>query len=369
MPALKKNNQNQTLMSRLYLNIFFLVLIATVSACLIKPPEPPADIWTKTFDFESVTPYEHMLATSTELYLLSRDEFVRIDINKELVERRSMPLPFRFLGRPMLSENVYVRHTRLDNADNQSLEFYLTKNPTAKFVIDLLEFADTTDENLVIDANPRYTGAFNTSGSEFILPTINFSDQERKYVFLLFSIDLNPSSTEFENVTLKKRIEVDEIPAGLFSSDGLLNVKFVNGFYYITSLNGIARIASNGDLTYPIRQVPIFDFFDHQDTIFASGFGNDLHVSLDNGASFIKRDSLTDIQMVEATNEMIFTHQANGFPFRLADPTKMNAREVLRNEDFPNDFAAYKNLVYFHGEYFMTVQKELYHTAEIELVE
>ncbi len=354
-------------MNRFQTFIALLFIVLTTNACLIRPPEPEADIWIKTLDFETITPFEHMLATPTELLLLTRDEFLRLNINKELIERRPLNLPFRFLGRPMLSENVFVRLTRLDQAENQSIEFHSTKNPTEKVILNLLDYVLDTDENLIIDANPRYTGAFNATGTEYLLPTINFSGLERKYVFLLFSIELDPSKTIIEEVNLKKRIEVNELPAGLFSNDGLANIKHVNGFYYISSLNGTARISSNGDLTYPIPQLPIFDFFAQKDTVFAAGFGNDLHLSLDNGATFAKRDSMTDIQMVETADDLIFTHQANGFPFRLTDPMKMNAKEVSRNMDFPDDFAAYRNIVFFRNEYFITVQKELFHTGIIEV--
>lgn len=352
-------------MNRFQSIILCLFTVLLASGCLIRPPEPEPEVWNKVLDFETIQPYEHMLAAPTELLLLTRDEFLRLNINKELVERRPLNLPFRFLGRPMLSENVFVRLTRLDATDNQSIEFHLTKNPNETVILNLLDYVLDTDENLVIDANPRYTGAFNATGTEFLLPTINFSNLERKYVFLLFSIDLDPSKTRFEEVKLKARVEADELPAGIFAADGLANIKHVNGFFYVTSLNGTVRIGSNGDLTYPIPQLPIFDFFAERDTVFAAGFGNDLHVSLDNGASFVRRDSLTDLQMVEIANDMIFTHQANGFPFKLADDSKMNAREVSRNSDFPDDFAAYKNIVFFRGDYFMTVQKELWSTPEI----
>ena len=142
-------------------------------SCLIKPPAKIPDPWEEVFSDELITPIRNMYNGIAQFYIISDDEFVRIDNNNEVTERRQIQLPSRFFGRPSLSENIFVRTTRLDTA--QVIEFHLTK------VADEVEYIRVDDlEQQIGDllshlSKGRYTSAFNNDGTQILIPFENDS--------------------------------------------------------------------------------------------------------------------------------------------------------------------------------------------------
>ena len=63
----------------------------------------------KAVEFETNTPIREMNGTPLELRILSDDEFIRLGPASVVIERRVLPVPFEFYGRPVLAESTFAR--------------------------------------------------------------------------------------------------------------------------------------------------------------------------------------------------------------------------------------------------------------------
>ncbi len=350
-------------MSRISIRVFLFFMIATLAACLIKPPDPAPEPWTKLEDYQNNTNIRVLYATPNELYILSDDEFARLNLDNELVEKRRFELPFAFSGRSAVSDHTFYQLIRNDSL-RLEVNFHLTKNPDPIYRIKIEDFLQAGDAGFLEEREARNTGAYNDSGTQFIIPVIQVPDSY--YAFFLFDIKLNLTNTAFESVELATRINVD-LPA---FSGNLNNVRYVDGFFYATSLDGAVRINPNTGTYQKIFEGWMLDVFKFDGKIYATGFGNILYVSENNGQSFDLVD-LSDVgqafqlEMVEIENEQILSQQAIGFPFSLIESDFSKGSELQLNEDFTSDFSAYQDIEYFNGKYYLTVFKELYHAEAL----
>ncbi len=350
-------------MGRIALRVLLLFTIITSAACLIKPPEPVPEPWNQLEDYLNNTNIRLLHASPTELYILSDDEFARINLDNELVEKRRFELPFAFSGRPALSDDSFYQLIRNDSLKLE-LNFHLTKNPDALYKIKIEDYMQSGDSGFLEEGLARNTGTYNSTGTQFIIPVIQVPDSY--YAFFLFDINLNGAKTEIISIDLAARINVD-LPA---YAGNLNNVKFIDGNFYATSLDGAVRINPSTGSYVKIFEEWMLDFFKHEDKIFATGFGNQLFVSSDNGQTFESVD-LSDInqpyqlEMIELENELLLSQQAVGFPFSLIEPDFSSGKRILLNSDFTEDFSAYQDIEYFNGRYYLPVFKELYYTSEL----
>lgn len=349
-------------MVRISTRILCLLVLCTLAACLIKPPEEVPEPWTKLEDYQNNTNIRVLRATPTELYILSDDEFARLNMDNELVEKRRFELPFAFSGRSALSDDSFYQLIRNDSL-RLEINFHLTKNPDPLYKIKIENFLATGDAGFLEEGEARNTGAYNDSGSQFIIPVIQVPDSY--YAFFLFDINLNASRTEFESVDLARRINVD-LPA---YSGNLNNVRFIDGFFYATSLDGAVRINPNDGTYEKIFEGWMLDIFKFDNKIYATGFGNMLYVSENNGLSFdlvdLSNNQPFQIEMIEIENDEILSQQAIGFPFSVIESDFSDGKELKLNEDFPLDFSAYQDIEYFNGKYYLPVFKELYYGDEL----
>ena len=345
--------------------ILLVGLLLAVNACLIKPPEEEPDLWESALQDPFKNPIRTIHSSLTQLFAISDDEFIRVDNNNQLLERRQLDLPFRFFGRPSLSDQVFVRVTRQINI-GQTIEFHLTKVPGQIKEITFSDLEIETGDILSPEDNARYTGAFNGAGTQFLLPVLNFSKEH--FTFLLFDIELDAGNAAFETVKLAKTIHIPDMPN---DPGSLNNLKYINGHYYASNLNGGFRISSNGQYQ-KIFQPWMVDFFSFDGNLYAVGSGNDIHESTDNGLSWERinaSDDPSELRFIEVVNDQVFTQRFTGFPFQLADEDFVNAKDIKLNKDFTDDVAAYSHIRYFFGRYYMTVQKELYFTTDLQTVD
>ncbi len=339
--------------------------LLTLTACLIKPPPEEPDLWEAVLTEPFLNPIRNIHTSLTQLYAISDDEFIRLDNNNELLERRRLNLPFRFFGRPSLSDQVFVRVTRQDNND-QVIEFHLAKVAGQQVDITFSELISQTGDELFPEDNARYTGAFNADGSQFVIPTLNFSKDI--FTFLVFDILLNSAGSAFESVELAKAIDIPDMQN---DPKSLSNFKFINGFYYASSQNGGFRINPNGQFD-ELFSTWMLDFFAFDGQLYATGSGSDLHESTDNGLNWNRVNDLddpTELRFTEVANEQVFTQLFTGFPFQLSDDDLLKAKDLKFNKDFTADVAAYTNILYFFGRYYITLQKELYFTTDLQTVD
>ncbi len=338
-------------------------LLISLAACLIKPPEPAPIPWTKLSDYSNNTNIRLLHATSTELYILSDDEFARLNLDNELVEKRKLELPFDFQGRSAISDHSF--HQLIFN-DSLKLEinFHLTKNQDQIYKIKIEDYKESGDAAFLTEGEQRNTTTYNDDGAQFAIPFIQIPNSH--YTLFLFDINLNATNTAFESIELAKRINIEDFPA---AAGNLNSLKYIDGFYYMTSLHGAIRINSATGDYEKIFTDWILDVFKYEGSIYATGFDNRLYISQNNGLSFESVDlgeNPPKMQLIEVINKEITSQQAIGFPFNIIDSEFTASNPLLLNEDFPEDFSAYQDLEYFNGNYYLPVFKELYYGPSLE---
>ncbi len=87
------------------------------------------------------------------------------------------------------------------------------------------------------------------------------------------------------------------------------------------------------------------------------------------GSNWIIQSDSSALQQVEVANGEVFSQQSIGFRFKYGTNDFRNPEEIVHNPEFPNDFAAYRNIAFLNGFYYMTIQKEVWKTSEILLEE
>jgi len=349
------------------LRVLLLFVLLSQISCLIRAPEVLTP-WEQVADFSTVTPYKNMKATANEVHLITDDEFVRLDNNGLLVTRQPLPLPFKFFGRPILGDFAMARIVRKSAQGNPVLELRTSNNPTVAFDTDFTTLDDMVDnpvlENIFPEEDSRYSGAFNANSTQLLIPSINFS----KNVHTFFLIDINYNlggSNGINGIEVSSIVDIPEIPA----ANGVLdNIKFINGNYYVVSLDGSFIIRPDGSYE-KLFQGHFWDFFESDNKIFATERSRALYAGDMSGANWTIQTDSSSLQQVEVANGDIFSQQSIGFRFKYGSNDFLNPEEIVHNPEFPNDFAAYRNVCYLNGFYYMTVQKEVWRTSEIVLEE
>ena len=342
--------------------ILTFVSLSFFSSCLIKPEDPEKDLWFPILETQTITPIRNIHAAGNEFYAISDDEFLRFDEENKLLERRPLLLPLRFFGRPALSDDAFIRVTR-QNDNTQIIEVHSTKTSNQILDIDLNDLANPGEE-LISDANARYTGAFNATGDQYLLPCLSLPD----YFFscLLLDIKFNASRTAIIGVSVNRRINIPDLPADFQT---LQNTRYIEGFYYLTSLDGTFRLSPTGDVQRIFREW-FFDVFSHKGQLYATSAGGQLYTSMDNGLNWERSGNrATDLRYVESQNDQVFTHAFIGAKFQLSDETLLKANDIRYNLDFPDDLAAYNNIRFFNNRYYLTVQKQLFFTTDLQTID
>lgn len=341
---------------------FFILILLSFSACLIKPPEPEPDPWTKLENYISQSNIRVLHATPDELYILSDDEFARLNKNNEFIEKRSFSLPLDFTGRSSISNHTFYQII-LSDSSAMEINFQLTKTPGPRYTIKIDDYISSGDAALLPDGKDRNISTYNDDGTQFIIPVIQIPDSY--YAFFLFDVKLNLANNNFEEISLAARINVSDFPA---NSGNLNSVIFIDGYYYATSVHGAIRIDPLNNSYEKVSDQWIIDVFKYGDKIYASGFNNLLLVSADNGLNFTAlnvSDNPPKFQLIDVENGHIFSQQAIGFPFNLIESDFSRSRKVALNDDIIQDFSAFQDIEYFNGNYYLSVFRELYFSPEI----
>jgi hypothetical protein len=341
---------------------FCLLVALSFTTCLIKPPEPEPVPWARLEGYNNNTNVRVLHTTANELYILSDDEFTRLNQNNEFVEKRNIGLPFDFTGRPGISDHSFYQIT-LNDSSKIEINFRLTKNASQLLKIKIDNFKESGDAAFLSEGEGKNTAAYNIDGTQFIIPVIQIPDSY--YAFFLFNINLNPSKTEFEEIELVSRINITDFPA---NTGNLNTVRYIDGFFYATSLHGAIRINPSTGTYQKIFTDWMIDIFKLEDKIYATGFGNTLFVSEDNGQNFVPLDlgeAPPQMHVIDILQNKIFSQQAIGFPFNLVDANFTTSKRITLNEDFPQDFSAYQDIAYFNDNFYLSIFEKLYFGPEI----
>jgi len=308
-------------------------------------------------------PIRAMHASPLELLAVTDNQLFRVNVNNEIIEKRNFPLPAAFFGRPAISNFTFIRLVRTFTTD-QLVQIHLVRNPDQIYELKVADLEAGPGESFELEGESRDPGAFNEDGSQFMLPMRVITADKRYYAFFLLDIELDPTNSNFVSVSVNKRIDLDDLPG---DPGNLNNIKFINGNYYVTSRNGGFRITPQGETLTNFNDWT-WDTFEKDNLIYITNFNDfEFYSSFDNGLNWERVGEPTEIKMALNVNDQIFSQKAIGFPFSLADEELKEIDDLILNEDFPNDFAAFSDLVYFFGNYYMSVQKEIYFVKEVAI--
>ncbi|MEL6926559.1 MAG: hypothetical protein AAFO94_21130, partial [Bacteroidota bacterium] len=286
--------------------LLLIVLVSlSLNSCYKRFTEPIEELWKKV-DLQTVFPISNIYAGPQELYIASAGDFVRVDANNEIVELRQLNTGERVYGRPMLSDHVFARVVRPPQSQNkQDIEFHLVRSADKIRSFSSDEIATDVSENLTLESSARNTGAFNESGSQYLLPAI--SAQQTSYSFFLFDIQLNSSKTDFTSVKMTRRINIPELPP---DPDGIVNMKYINGFYYVLAIEGAYRIdPSNGSYKRLFNEWYL-DAFAYEGNVYITGLSSsNFFRSADNGETWerVPLEMPTQLRHVEVVNNQVIT--------------------------------------------------------------
>ncbi len=375
-PFIASNQKNTNIMSiKHYLLLIFSISAFLFSSCYKATLIPEGDspfqgddpdviegdtvFWKKLHETERKILNAH--STQEEIYFISDNAFFRYDKNLQLIEDRELSAQNSLYGRPVLSDEVFVRLS-LNASNRQELEFRLVKNPEAVFKITPESLAEAgSGEFIEAEFLGRFLGAFSADGNLFAFPAI--SKPNNSYIFFLFEIKLNETRTEFSSVELQKRIDPDLLYE--FGSFG--SIRQIKDNFYVSTRKGSLRFTPEGE-TVKIFDQWMMDFFYWNDRIYATGFGDeDLHFSLNNGINWTKVSNASELKMVEVQGEKVFTQSLGGRKYHLADASLLQAMSLRYNEDFPDDPDAYYIIRFFEENYFISVQRFIYYTDKLIL--
>ena len=355
-------------MTRLLSILFLFGVVLSSTSCLITPPDPPPVLWMKALDFSTNTPIRTMYASDSELQIIADDEYVRMAPDKSVRERRKMPVPFEFYSWPVLAEHSFCRITRTTVQGGPMIELHLAANPSEVLRVPFENLKTDSSEIFIPisrQAAPQSL-AYNDLGNQLLIPVVNFN--ENSHTFFLIDIQLDFSKTLFTKIEKTHRIDILEISGS--TTDRITNVVFENGFYYVISLDGAFRISPDGSYQKVISDW-LYDVFQRNDTLFASGRGGILYTSTTNGESWVERNELTDIQYVDVIKDKILSQRFTGALYAEADADQKKVFPLILNVEFPEEDTdnAYAKLLYFYDAHYLVVQKEVYLSCGLRVQE
>ncbi|MFK7807912.1 MAG: hypothetical protein AB8F74_08960 [Saprospiraceae bacterium] len=363
-------------MKRLFQLTVLLIGLSCLMSCHYKRAKSQPDLWFP-LDFETNTPIRDVHTSFTEMKLLTDDEFLRVNINGEVIERRDLALPFNFFGRPAIGEFSFIRMVRAQVAyprpnlsdsivQKPLMEMHLTKQATQQiYRMDLDDF--DLGENLSFEEFARYSGAYNDDESKYLVVTLNNSNGSNTvHSLYLMDLGLNAQKTQSSGITVDKRIDIE------LTADTRLvsNVKFLNGNFYVCTEFGAWRVNPDDGTAAKLANHWVKDAFAYNGRIYLTGFSDfDFYVSSDNGTTFGPvGNGGSPLKFVEVTNDQVFTQTQLGLPWSLAEPTDLSTiTPVVINKDFEDSGAEYWNAFYFYNKYYISIQKQIFYTEDLQV--
>ena len=249
--------------------------------------------------------------------------------------------PYR---RAIMNDNTFTRLYQSATGD-YTLEFRHTRNSQAIKRFTSASLVDTSQrETFDMETNIRQYGCYNRDGTQFMLPG-RLLPANKPYVLLL-NIVLTFNADDISSIKVAKKIELPNLNIDKFES-----FRFINGNYYIATLEGGFRIAPDGTVKKLFNNW-VKDFFTFGDKIYVTGGGDfDFQFSIDNGLTW-KRSFSSTLKYVETANNKVFSHIQTGVPFGVADSSLTKVQTVKYNPDMTFGNISDFDIAYFKGRYF-----------------
>lgn len=313
----------------------------------------------ETLDYNSERLIQHLHATPFEFYVITENQFARFDAELQLLEKRPLDVSHGVRGVPAMSDNTFARLT-IDQETRQVVEFHLARNPTQIIRILADSLASPGDDHLEIEFLARSIGAFSSDGTLFLLPAKVFPG--RHYAFFMFEITQNTPHNAFVSINLIRRIDLPELRAD-FSN--LVNMRFLDGNFYLTSREGAWRLTPSGQVK-KLHSQWSRDIFAWDGNLYLTGLNSfDLHESQDHGLTWKRLNINSDLKMVETAGDLIFTQEVLGNPYLLMPADFLKAKNIVYPKDASTDFSTYFSVAFFNGRYYFSIERNIFSTQEI----
>lgn len=310
-------------------------------------------------DYQSERVIQGLHATPFELYVISENQFIRFDGDHEILDKRPLDVAYGVRGIPAVSDNAFVRMT-VDEQTRQIVEFHLARNPAqiVKFVADTLR--NDNDSYLEIEFLARTLGAFSSDGVLFLLPAKVFPG--RHYAFFLFEIRQNPAHNAFISIKEIRRIDIEDMSSDF---NNLVNMRFLDGNFYITSHEGAWRITPSGQLAKLFPQW-MRDVCSWKGDLYISGINTfDLHKSTDNGLNWERLNQNSELKMIETAGELIFSQEVLGNPYQVMPDDFLKAKNIIYPKDASTDLSSYYSVAFYANRYYFSIERDIFFTTEV----
>lgn len=308
--------------------------------------KPEDIIWQQATEISaSDSQIRSIYATPFEIYFTSDSYLFRLDTAFNLLEKRILtPIDRSPYRRAIMNDNTFVRLYQ-GATGAYTLEFRHTRNSQAVKRLTTTELVDTARrETFDMETNIRQFGCYNKDGTKFLLPG-RLLPANKPYVLIL-DLALSYSPDDITSIKVAKRIEIPSLNIDKFES-----FRYLNGNYYIATLEGGFRITPDGQVKKLFNNWAK-DFFAIGNKIYSTGFGDfDFLSSTDNGLTW-KRSVPSALKYVETANGKVFSHTFSNTPFGIADSSLTKVLALKYNPDMTFGNVADFDITYFKGRYF-----------------
>jgi len=350
--------------------IFFIVSVFCLflsSACYKNNTSTVSNPWDK-IDMNAIGPIRTMHSGPNEVLAITDLEFFRIDVDNQVIEERDIGLAAFYYGRPALGDWVFARF--IEKQNKNVVEFHLVRNSerTRDLVVNDIELPNGA--SIVFEGtSAKDAGAFNDDASQLAFPVqLSVPGQPSNMGIVIVDITLNSTKQEFSSVQVKHVVSITEMSA---NPQSMSNITFVNGAYYVTHQDGGFRITPNG--TYnKVASGWTRDVFAKDGKLYMTSFDDfEFLVSENNGSSFQRAGIISSAKFVYPAGNQYFHQENRGFEYQLISDDFEELNDIVYNKAIrdQNDNAAFWNMIYMGGRYYINVQKDIYYLEEIELKE
>lgn len=345
-----------------------IVCLLISSACYKdNPSSSENNPWNK-IQLSSTGAIRTMHSAPNEVLAISDPEFFRIDADNQIIEERPIGLAVFYFGRPTLGDWVFARYVTKQNRN--VVEFHLVRNDEQ--IRDLAVNDIEVPNGSSIDfegTSAKDAGAFNDDASQLAFPVqISRPGQPSNMAIVIVDINLNNTKQEFVSINVRHVVSIPEMSA---NPGSMSNIAFINGAYYVTHKEGGFRISPNGTYDKVVSGWTL-DVFEKDSKIYMTSFNSfDFYVSENNGSSFQRAGIASPAKYVYQADNQYFHQDNKGFAYQLISEDYKDLNEIVYNRDITNqnDNAAFWNMIYMGGRYYINVQRDIYYTEEIQLKE
>ncbi len=328
-------------------------------------PEQTEGKWKEVAGVNAERTIQSLYATPFELFAITENQFIRLNHENSLVEKRTLQANRVPLGAPVLSENTFFR--AMQGVDNREVyEFHAARNAqiVKRFVsTDLVRPSETftAKSNRI-----RFIGAYSSDGTKFFLPGVVYQGAlgVPHVEIMIFNIYNNLGGNDIDSVKLFKRVAIQ--PQVLNTNDKIESCRFIKDFFYLATQDGAFRVSVEGQLSQFFPHWTL-DFFEKEGRVYATGLATyNFYYTSDNGRSWL-RGRPSNLRFTENAGNYVLSQKERGARYMVSDSTLLNAKEIQYNDNinFPNVLNYYYATAFFQNKYYLNADKKLFYNKTI----